>query len=99
MRISLKQPSVVSSREARQSIYMKNTFMISISLLYIQTYYNHIDRPTRRLFSVKFLCGEANIVTAQVRLLSVRKRKPKMFGLKTLMERGISGKILTFVIH
>ena len=87
-------------------------------------------QATQRLFSVKFLFGEAshcspriaianceqwyitfcifstflnklklNIVTAQVRLLFVQKRKPKMFGLKTLMESGINGKILTFVIH
>lgn len=55
-------------------------------------------QATQRLFSVKFLFGEANIVTAQVRLLFVHWN-PKMFGLKTLMESGINGKILTFVIH
>ena len=34
----------------------------------------------------------------QVRLFSVEKRKPEIFGFKNVMERGIS-EILTFVIY
>ena len=80
---------------------MKITFMLSRRsqlTLYTTLLQSH-RQATQQLFSAKFLFGEANIVTAQVWLLFVQKRKPKMFGLKTLMERGISGKILTFVIH
>ena len=36
--------------------------------------------------------------TPQVRLFLVEKRKPKVFGFKNVMERGIK-KILTFVIR